>query len=51
MSYYALTEALREEHEPVTYTFTTTFRIATPLVPDEPGYLIKDIGFDFHDAR
>jgi branched-chain amino acid transport system substrate-binding protein len=33
-----------------TYTFTTTFRIATPVDPPTPGYLIKDIGFDFHDA-
>jgi len=50
MSYYAVMEALQEEHLPITYTFTSTFRIATPLVPDEPGYLIKDIGFDFYDA-
>lgn len=42
--------AMRAEYLPVTYTFTSTFRIATPLVPDVPGYLIKDIGFDFHDA-
>ena len=33
-----------------TYTFTSNFHIATPLDPDVPGYLIKDIGFDFHDA-
>jgi len=38
------------EYAPVTYTFTTTFRIATPVDPPEPGYLIKDIGFDFHNA-
>ncbi len=33
-----------------TYTFTSNFHIATPLVPDVPGYLIKDIGFEFFDA-
>lgn len=33
-----------------TYTFTSNFHIATPLDPDVPGYLIKDIGFEFFDA-
>ena len=33
-----------------TYTFTTTFRIATDPDPYEPGYLIREIGFEFHDA-
>jgi branched-chain amino acid transport system substrate-binding protein len=33
-----------------TYTFTETFRIATPLDPPQDGYLIRDIGFDFHEA-
>lgn len=33
-----------------TYTFTSNFHIHTPLVPDVPGYLIKDIGFEFFDA-
>ncbi len=42
--------ALRDAYEPITYTFTSTFRIATPLDPPEDGYLIKDIGFDFLDA-
>jgi branched-chain amino acid transport system substrate-binding protein len=42
--------AMRAEYEPVTYTFTSTFRIATELVPPQPGYLIKSIGFDFHAA-
>jgi branched-chain amino acid transport system substrate-binding protein len=32
------------------YTFTSNFHIATPLDPDVPGYLIKDIGFEFFDA-
>ena len=33
-----------------TYTFTSNFHIATPLDPDVPGYVIKDIGFEFLDA-
>ncbi len=42
--------ALREEHLPITYTFTSTFRIGTPLDPPQEGYTIADIGFDFHEA-
>jgi branched-chain amino acid transport system substrate-binding protein len=33
-----------------TYTFTTTFRIATDTDPYEEGFLIREIGFDFHEA-
>ena len=33
-----------------TYTFTSNFHIATPLDPDVPGYLIKEIGLEFHGA-
>ena len=33
-----------------TYTFTTTFRIATDPDPYEEGFLIREIGFDFHEA-
>jgi branched-chain amino acid transport system substrate-binding protein len=42
--------AMRGPYEPVTYTFTTTFRIATDPDPYVPGYLIKEIGFEFHEA-
>jgi len=33
-----------------TYTFTTTFRIFTPTDPPQLGYLISDIGLEFHEA-
>ncbi len=36
--------------DPATYTFTETFRIATPLDPPQEGYTIGDIGFQFHEA-
>ena len=41
---------MTEPFAPFYYTFTTTFRIATEPDPYEEGFLIKEIGLEFHDA-